>query len=1231
MKNYLFLIALLATILWFACNTEKTVQQMSPWEGDRPHDPWVFRSVLDTQARMVTLALDDNLWVAYSAQFGALYKAWRGRVEFDGAVYTTAHGPQPLSIGDAWMLDEIKTPWRLKVNGAEVKPEVQYCGHRFKNGRAALMYDLKHNGTTIRITESPEYIENDGGLSGLERIFTTSEVPEGTEVLMDASFGSIALAESIQTDGSFKSSSTTPMQSGSISGLNVKGQLTLKPNASTRFAAYFVKKPLIEDPRKKDVIGEEEDTPLGQRLIARNDCKTCHNLNRKTIGPAYVDVAKKYANTEENIVMLVSKVKNGGYGVWGEQAMNAHPDVPESDIRAMVEYVMSLDKNEEKDNPTATTVATAPEDLDYVYANKEITADDMFPGVVTKVYLSKRPLAKLADVRTNIRPVFAGVMPRIHAQSADLKGLESNFAIMFNGYLNIKEAGNYQFRLRSDDGSRLSIGDQVVVDHDGLHGADAKDGSIALDEGYHKIKVEYFQGMGGKSVSLMWRTDDSEYVLVPTTALVHNVKDRPGKGFTLPMASERRIPGDGIALTEVHPSYDLSQARPETFLPKVGGMDFLSDGRLVVSTWDANGSVYLLDGVQSGDPSKINVTLIAKGFAEPLGLKVVDDEIYVLQKQELTRLIDLDGDDIIDEYQTVSNAWKVSPNFHEFAFGLAYKDGYFYAALATAINPGGASTQPQIQDRGKAVKISKEDGSLEFLAHGLRTPNGVGLGVDDELFITDNQGDWLPSCKLVHVEKGDWFGSRSVDFEGTADLTEKKPVVWLPQDEIGNSPGTPLAINDGPYKGQMIHCEITHGGVKRVFLEKVDGAYQGCVFRFIQGLEAGVNRMAWGPDGALYVGGIGSSGNWQQDGTLWYGLQRLKYNEKPTFEMLAVRAKANGMEIEFTEPLREGEGWDKSDYKIMQWWYKPTIEYGGPKLDEETLPIKSVNISEDRRKVFLELGGLKPNHVVYVHLKNHFTSANGNGLWSTEAWYTLNNIPTEKGFVNNTPVVIAPNTLSPSEEAAGWKLLFDGKTTTGWRNFKKESIGSSWVVEDGALILQTVKKPEGGFAAKDGGDIITDEQFENFELELEWKISNCGNSGIMYNVVESDDFHSVWQTGPEMQILDNTCHPDAQYETHKAGDLYDMIACKYTTVLPAGNWNKVRIVINNGHLEHWLNGHKVVDTQMWDSNWDEMVANSKFKDMPSFGKSRKGHISLQDHSDRISFRNIKIKVLDNPS
>jgi len=188
----------------------------------------------------------------------------------------------------------------------------------------------------------------------------------------------------------------------------------------------------------------------------------------------------------------------------------------------------------------------------------------------------------------------------------------------------------------------------------------------------------------------------------------------------------------------------------------------------------------------------------------------------------------------------------------------------------------------------------------------------------------------------------------------------------------------------------MIHGDVTHGGIKRVFA----GAYQGVVFRFTQGLEAGVNRLAWGPDGSLYLGGVGSTGNWGHTGKLGYGLQKLTFNNSTTFEMLAVRAKSNGVEIEFTEPLKSGVGETTVDYNIRQWWFKPTADYGGPKLDDESLKVKTVKVSADRKKVFLELPGMKAKHVIYIHLnRKSITSNTGKNLWSTEAWYNMNNIP----------------------------------------------------------------------------------------------------------------------------------------------------------------------------------------------------------------------------------------------
>jgi cytochrome c len=459
--------------------------------------------------------------------------------------------------------------------------------------------------------------------------------------------------------------------------------------------------------------------------------------------------------------------------------------------------------------------------------------------------------------------------------------------------------------------------------------------------------------------------------------------------------SPRNSPGDGLRLDAVHPSFALDDIRPPDFQPRVGGLDFLSDGRLAVATWDRNGAVYLVDGLLGGGPP--SVRRIAAGLAEPLGLAVVDDVIHVLQKPELTRLVDRDGDDEIDLYETVSQPWTMTTNFHEFAFGLAHRRPYFYATLATAILPGGASAPDQAPHRGRVVRIDERDGALDFPASGLRTPNGVGFGPRDLLYVTDNQGDWLPSSKVLALAPGSeprFFGSRAVLGERAASLSVTPPAVWLPQGEIGNSPTQPVAIELGPWAGQLLVADVTHGGIKRVFLEEVAGVLQGAVFRFSQGFEAGLNRMVWGPDGALYVGGIGSNGNWGQIGKVRFGLQRLRYTGSPVLEMLAVRLLPGGLELEFTQPLAGDAGGAPGDYEVEQWRYEPTEAYGGPKLDRETLPVRGVRWSESRRRVRLEIDGLQANRVVYVRLaREAFRSEGGRTLWSTEAWYTSNALP----------------------------------------------------------------------------------------------------------------------------------------------------------------------------------------------------------------------------------------------
>ena len=227
---------------------------------------------------------------------------------------------------------------------------------------------------------------------------------------------------------------------------------------------------------------------------------------------------------------------------------------------------------------------------------------------------------------------------------------------------------------------------------------------------------------------------------------------------------------------------------------------------------------------------------------------------------------------------------------------------------------------------------------------------------------------------------------------------------------------------------------------------------------------------------------------------------------------------------------------------------------------------------------------------------------------------------------NNTANIMTDSTTTGKSDSADWVSLFDGKTTTGWHNYGKTTIGEAWKVADGVLYLDTAKKE--GWQTGGGGDIVTEKEYENFHLKLEWKIAANGNSGIIFFIHEDSIQNKyAWNTGPEMQVLDNNGHPDAKIIKHRAGDLYDLISSSKETVKPAGEWNLAEIVVNNNQLKFFLNGTNIVSTSLWDDNWKKLIAGSKFKDMKEFGTYKKGKIALQDHGDMVWYRNIRIKEL----
>ena len=220
----------------------------------------------------------------------------------------------------------------------------------------------------------------------------------------------------------------------------------------------------------------------------------------------------------------------------------------------------------------------------------------------------------------------------------------------------------------------------------------------------------------------------------------------------------------------------------------------------------------------------------------------------------------------------------------------------------------------------------------------------------------------------------------------------------------------------------------------------------------------------------------------------------------------------------------------------------------------------------------------------------------------------------------------AQTATTPAATDTGWISLFDGSTLNGWHTYGKAGPGSAWNVDSGAIHLNASAK--NGYQTSGGGDLVSNDEYENFDLKLEWNISKKGNSGIIFYVKEdTTKYKETWNTGLEMQVLDNNGHSDGKIPKHRAGNLYDLIAASPETVKGPGEWNQAEIISNKGQLELYLNGTKVVSTTLWDDNWKKLVAGSKFKDMPDWGTFKTGHIALQDHGNDVWFRNIMIKKL----
>lgn len=442
--------------------------------------------------------------------------------------------------------------------------------------------------------------------------------------------------------------------------------------------------------------------------------------------------------------------------------------------------------------------------------------------------------------------------------------------------------------------------------------------------------------------------------------------------------------------------------RTEAFpLPKeiellVCGMDWLPNGDLAVCTW--LGDVFIVEKAQ-GSVARATYRRFARGLCEPLGLLVRDGKIYVAQKTELTRLTDTDGNGEADLFERVSADWDFTGSYNAFVYGpVVDKAGDFVVANA------GHAGRWDARYMGWALRISADGTRCEPFCSGLREPNGVGVfGPDRDVFVTDNQGSWIGACKLNHLQLGKFFGHPS---SIPAKKEEYKvrdsfnpPAVWFPYKLAKSSTGMAEIKDDrfGPFRGQLLVGDFQNALVTRVMLEKVEGEWQGAVWPFLKGFLSGVNRLTFGADGNLYVGGCQRT--WVAVAPHETALERVIFSDKTPFAVKEVHARPDGFELTFTQPVNAATAADADGYDVSQYSYKFHASYGSPEFDHDgkansATPIKitKVEVAADRLKVRLLVEGWKAGYVTAVRAAD-VRDATGQKLWHDTFWYTLNRIP----------------------------------------------------------------------------------------------------------------------------------------------------------------------------------------------------------------------------------------------
>lgn len=417
--------------------------------------------------------------------------------------------------------------------------------------------------------------------------------------------------------------------------------------------------------------------------------------------------------------------------------------------------------------------------------------------------------------------------------------------------------------------------------------------------------------------------------------------------------------------------------------------DFFSDGRAAVSTW--NGDVWIVSGIDD-KLEKLDWKRFASGLFEPLGLRIVNDRVFVLCRDRLARLHDLNEDGEADFCESFNSDAPVGPSYHAFAFDLQTdRTGNFYYTRC------GQRVDPALPLNGGMVRISKDGTEAELIARGLRAANGISIGPKDEITCSDNQGNWIPSSRINVIKPGGFYGYVPHARITPVPTDYEKPICWIPQAIDNSSGGQAWVTSDqwGPLKGQLLHTSYGKGTLFLVLMEQVDGQAQGGVVQFPLRFESGIMRARFHPrDGQLYVCGLKG---WQTAGARDAAFQRVRYTGKPVRMPCQLHVTSSGIQLGFTCPLEERSATDEQNYAIEQWNYKWTEEYGSPDFSaidpdqkgRDPVAIKSIKLLEEGRGVFLEIPTIKP--VMQMRIRFRIKAADGSPL-DYEIYNTINRV-----------------------------------------------------------------------------------------------------------------------------------------------------------------------------------------------------------------------------------------------